>query len=564
MNRVTRLLSRSTAMAVVVLGMSQGAFAQNIFMSRPISGVGSYLAGQQALVDLDTADAARYFAQAAQADWSNPTVIERSFIAYAADGQIGNAAESAQHLLQLDPSNELARVVVATDDIKERRYSAAIDELSKLGTDNFSGITGSILKAWAYVGNKQQDEADKLLDGMSQGGLADFLVFHRALMAEANGQNDKALTYAKQAYDADPTVARIVEAYARMLGNAGQFDEASKVIADFTAKGLKHPLVDAVKADIDAKKRPGMFAGSVQTGAAEMFHGMGVALARDGSTDLAIVFLRLGSYLEPKADIISLVLAQLLDAAGQHEQANDLYDKVPAGSPMKPTAVLRLAANLDDKGDRSEAIRRLNNIVAINPKDLDAVSTLGDMLRSDGKFKEAADAYTKALALTGGTTQGDWRFYYVRGIAYERANEWDKAEPDFLKALDLSPGQPQVLNYLGYSWVDKGMNLDKALGLIQQAVAAQPDDGYIIDSLGWAYYQLGRYDDAAKTLEQAVQKLPNDPEINDHLGDAYWRTGRTLEAKFQWNIAITMDKDGSVKDRVTPKLANGLDPIAKK
>jgi Flp pilus assembly protein TadD len=537
--------------------------AQTIFMTRPVSAAGSYLAGRAALTEMRTADAARYFAQAATADWTNADVVERAFTAYAANGQIGDATTMAQHLLELDPSSEMARIVIATEALKERRYGAAQAELANLGTDTFIGVTGDILQAWAYVGEGKVKEADALLDTLGNAGLEDFLVFHRALMAEVTGETDKSLELAKQAYEADPYVARIVEAYARMLGDAGRFDDAIDVIVSYEAQGLSHPLVTVVKEELAKKQKPGMFASSVQVGAAEMFHGIGAALARDGSIETAVVFLRLGAYLQPSSDVINMVLAQMFDAAGQHDAANALYDAVPAKSPMKPAAVVRVAANLDATGNRTEAIRRLSNIVTLNPGDIDALSTYGDMLRSDGQYLKAADAYTKALAVTGGSLPTDWRFYYVRGIAYERGNEWPKAEADFLKSLELNPDQPQVLNYLGYSWVDKGMNLDKAMEMIKKAVAASPNDGYIVDSLGWAYYKMGRYDEAVDTLEKAVQLASTDPEINDHLGDAYWRAGRTAEARFQWNIAASVDKEGNVKKRVEPKLANGLDPVAK-
>jgi Flp pilus assembly protein TadD len=547
--------------SVTALGFP--AFAQDLLPLNSPTVTGSYLAGQQALTDLSTQEAAQYFMDAARSDWENPVLVGRAFLATAADGQIESAAATAKHLLELEPNNELARMVVATQALKERRYSASIDELNVLGTDSFTGITGSILKAWAYVGDNKAGEASTMLETMGKDGLEDFLVFHRALMADVSGDSKQAIELAKRAYEADPYVARIVEAYVRILGNAGQFDEASKVLADFTAQGLTHPLVDVVAKSIAAKQKPGKFAASVQVGAAEMYHGIGIALARDGSNDLAVVFLRLGLYLDPSADVISLALAQLLDTAGRHDTANALYDAVPATSPMKPTAVVRVATNLDAMGDRKEAIRRLSNIVATSPKDIDAISVLGDLQRYDSQYADAATTYTKALEVVGGEHPGDWRFYYVRGIAYERNGEWPKAEADFLKALKLNPEQPQVMNYLGYSWVDQGMNLGPALDLIQKAVNAVPDDGYIVDSLGWAFYKLNRIDEAVKVLEQAVQLKPNDPEINDHLGDAYWKAGRTLEARFQWNVASAVDKEGNVKKRAAPKLANGLDPNAK-
>lgn len=519
---------------------------------------GAYMAGQQALQDLKTDEAARYFYQAAQAEWDNPVLVERAFIAFAADGQIGQAASTAKHLLDLDSNNELAELVVATEALKERRYGAAENLLGAIGQDSFTGITATILRAWALVGDNRKHDADAALDELAESGLEDFLVFHRALMAEAAGETDKAIELAGQAFDNEPFVARIVEVYARILANAGQFDEAKAAIAQFEDQGLTHPIVTVVKNQVDAGQRPGIFASNVQVGAAEMFHGIGVALARDGSLDLSLVFLRMGLYLDPSADVISLALGQLLDTAAQHDAANRIYDAVPMTSAMKPTAIVRVAQNLDALGDRPEALRRLGNIVATQPDDLDAVSVLGDMLRYDEQYPEAAEAYTKALALTGGESPSDWRFYYVRGIAYERAKEWPKAEADFLKALELNPDQPAVLNYLGYSWIDQDMHLEPALEMIEKAVAAQPQDGYVVDSLGWAFYKLGRIDEAVKTLEQAVLLRPNDAEINDHLGDAYWKAGRTLEARFQWNVAASVDEVGNVKERVAPKLADGL------
>ncbi len=555
-----RLLSRSLAAIALTACLAAPASAVS-FAAREPSVTGSYLAGTQALYDLRTVDAAKYFRDALASDWENPQLIERSFIAFAANGEIEESAQTAERLLTFAPQADLARLVIATVALKERRYDAAIEQLTGVETESFAGITGGILHAWALAGSGRMDDANALLDKIGEAGLEDFLVFHRALMDDVTGDTAGAIEAAKTAWESDPYVARIVEAYARMLGNAGRFDEANAVLEKFDNEGLTHPLVSSVHEAIAAKRRPGPFANSVQQGAAEMFHGIGVALARDGSADVSLVFLRLGLYLDPSADVISLVVGQLFDQAGQHQAANAVYEGIPAASPMKPTAVVRVAENLDALGDRDEALRRLGNIVLANPQDIDAISVLGDLQRTAELYAEAADSYSKALALTPGDVPGDWRFYYVRGIAYERNKEWPKAEADFKKALVLRPDQPQVLNYLGYSWVDQGINLGPALEMIEKAVEAAPNDGYIIDSLGWAFYRLGRYDEAVEQLEKAVQLRPNDPEINDHLGDAYWRAGRQLEARFQWNIAADVDEDGNVKERVQTKLANGLEPV---
>ncbi|HEY9009742.1 MAG TPA: tetratricopeptide repeat protein, partial [Devosia sp.] len=467
-----------------------------------------------------------------------------------------DAANAARHMLEVDPNNDLARLLIAAEELKQGDFTSVVKGLEGQGADNFAAITGSILHAWGLVGQGKLDEALQSLDPVAANGLDDFLVFHRALMADVAGDHEKALEFVKKAHEVDPYVARIVEAYARMLGNAGRFNEAEKVLAGFASEGLTHPLVAAVGEAIAEKRAPGPFADDVQSGAAEMFHGIGVALAREGNDQLALVFLRLGLYLDPQADVIALVLGQFLDGGGQHQAANAIYDAVPAGSPMKPSAVVRVAENLDAMGDRPEALRRLRNIVQANPTDVEALSVLGDLLRTDKQYAAAAESYSKAIDVIPGDKPGDWRFYYVRGIAYERNKEWPKAEADFKKALELRPDQPQVLNYLGYSWVDQGMNLTEALEMIEKAVAAAPNDGYIVDSLGWAFYRLGRYEEAVTTLEQAVMLRPNDPEINDHLGDAYWRVGRKLEARFQYNIASSVDTEGVVKERVAKKLAS--------
>ena len=562
-NRLARpILATILALALVPAASAQSKGSNLLDMLqlfRP-SATGSYLAGRQALSELRTDEAARYFNEAAQGDWDNPVLVERSFLAFAANGQIGQSAQVARRLTELVGQNELAELVIATEALKERRYGAAGSALETISQDTFTGITASILRAWALVGEKKYDEADAILAKLGDTGLEDFLVFHRALMAEVAGDKEKALELAAQAFENEPYVARMVEVYSRMLANEGRFDEAAEVIASFEDQGLTHPLVTVVKEAVEAKRRPGVFATNVQLGAAEMFHGIGVALSRDGSKDLALVFLRLGHYLDPNSDVIGLAAGLLLDSEGQHDAANQIYEAVASSSPMKPTAVVRVAQNLDAMGDRAEALRRLRNIVATRPGDLDAVSVLGDLLRYDEQYEDAAEAYTKALEITGGDSPADWRFYYVRGIANERAKHWPQAEADFLKALDLNPDQPSVLNYLGYSWIDMDMNLDEALGMIEKAVAAQPQDGYVVDSLGWAFYKLNRIDEAVETLERAVMLRPNDAEINDHLGDAYWKAGRRLEAQFQWKVAKSVDEVGNVAERVGPKLEDGLTP----
>lgn len=554
MTFLSRLLS--TTVLVAVLASTGPVAAAKMFDPRSPSAAGSYLAGQAALRAMQTDSAAGYMRDALEGDYDHPQVVQTALVAFAADGRLQQAAEVARRLLEMDDGNPLALLVLATYDLSQSNYQQVVTELEALGPQSFAGITGAIVRAWALVGLERYDDAMESLGPVADSGLGDFLVFHRALMADYAGRHGEAIDLMAQAYETDPYVARIVEAYVRMLGRQGRFDEATEVLQNYAAEGLTHPLISAAAEDIEANRAPAPFAATIQSGAAEMYHGIGVALARERNPEMALMFLRIGVTLDPRADVIAMVLGQFLDDAGRHEAANALYDAVPSGSPMKPTAVVRMAENIDSMGNRTEAIRRLRNISTANPDQPEALSVLGDTLRADKQYGEAAKVYSKVIDMVEGDQPGDWRYYYVRGIAYERNKEWPKAEADFKRALELRPDQPQVLNYLGYSWVDQGTNLVEALAMIEKAVAAAPNDGYIIDSLGWAYYRLGRYDEAVETLERAVMLKPNDPEINDHLGDAYWRAGRKLEARFQYNIAMSVDKEGTVRERVEKKLAS--------
>jgi tetratricopeptide (TPR) repeat protein len=549
------LLLTGTAVATRALDSSQAMPLTNI------SPTGSFLAGRQALVDMRTSDAARFFGDAARASWDNPELVQQSFMAYLADGQIDQAASVGKHFIEIGGPNDLASVVIATKALKERRYADAVTAVAGAGDDTFAGIASSILAAWALAGQGDSAGADKMLDVLGQGDLEDFTLLHRALLDEVQGRSDDAIKWAKQAYDGGARSVRLIEAYVRFLGNKGRFDEAEKILADFGAQGAAHPLIDAVKASIDKKERPGPMASSVQAGAAELMFSIGAGLARENTEDIAAGFLRLGMYLDPGSDIIDVTLGELLDSVGRHDEANELYKAIPAKSVMKSSAILHEAVNLAALGDRPEAIRQLRNIVTAEPDNVDALAALGDLLSNDKQYEDATTTYTRVIDLLGASTPGNWVYYYDRGVAFERSKQWPKAEADFKKALALNPKQPAVLNYLGYSWVDQGINLKQALEMIQQAVNGAPNDGLIVDSLGWAYFRLGQYDKAVGTLEQAVQMRPVDAEINDHLGDAYYRAGRKLEATFQWNIAASLDKDGKVKERVAKKLAGDLSVI---
>jgi tetratricopeptide (TPR) repeat protein len=300
---------------------------------------------------------------------------------------------------------------------------------------------------------------------------------------------------------------------------------------------------------------------SPQAGAAEALYGIGASLSRlgGGGENLALVYLQLSLYLAPNHSLALLSLADLYDSAKKPAMAIKVYERVPANSPLKRNAQIQLAIDLDAADRSDEAINILKGVTSEDPKDVEAIYALGNIERGRKKFADCTQTYTKGIdALPSATDKGNWVYYFSRGMCEERSKQWSKAEVDMKKALELQPELPDVLNYLGYSWIDQGVNIDDATKMIKRAVDQRPDDGLMVDSLGWAYFRTGNFEDAVKTLERAIGLKPEDPTINDHLGDAYWRVGRTLEAKFQWAHARDLKPEPEELPKIEAKIENGL------
>ncbi|MCF6342679.1 MAG: tetratricopeptide repeat protein, partial [Bacteroidales bacterium] len=258
-----------------------------------------------------------------------------------------------------------------------------------------------------------------------------------------------------------------------------------------------------------------------------------------------------------------LALADLFDSQNLPKRANKLFVKIPESSPYRRIAKLEMALNLDELDKLKEARIEMDQLLQENPADLVTSLSYGQMLMRHELYTEAADIYKAAISLVANPQRFHWNLFYRYGIANERSKNWPVAETSFLQALKLYPDQPNALNYLGYSWVDMNINLNRGLKMIKRAVELRPDDGYIIDSLGWAYYRLGRFEDAVRELERAVEKRAEDPTINDHLGDAYWRVGRRLEATFQWSHALDLKPEEGEIVQIKLKLENGLPDLDK-
>ncbi len=523
---------------------------------------GNYLSARVAEAEHDTFAASTFFREALRADPRNPDLIQGAFVATLANGDMEAADALAREIMQRDPHNASARLTLTVHDFRNRSFAAARTLLNAGGAGK-GDLTTILLTAWSYIGSGDVKKAIAAIDSLSDPTFAVFRDFHAGLMLDVAGKTEEAGARLKAAYDGDQSTLRLVDAYGRYLARRGKIDEAKKVFGDFNKLQPHNPIIEAALADLAAGRKLEPMVKDARGGAAEVLYGLGAyglgaAESRPGDAVAAIVFLRLALELSPQNALALDTLAEAYGKLKQYDSAIEIYDQVPKSSSLRVASEIRVALLYAAMGKADESAKQLRGIVKQHPDNVDAVSALADVLRSQKKFQESADAYTRVLALTAPDDKSRWAIYYFRGVDYERAKEWSKAEPDLKEALNLYPEQPMVLNYLGYSWVDQGVHLDEAFKMLRRAVELEPEDGYIVDSLGWAYYKLGRYDEAVKYLERAVDLKPGDPTINEHLGDAYWRVGRKLDAGFQWNHARDLKPDPEDLPKILGKIAKGL------
>jgi tetratricopeptide (TPR) repeat protein len=525
---------------------------QDLGASQP----GNYLAALIASADRDTNSAEAYYREALRIDPRNPDLLERTFAAALSNGDEQSADLLAERLLTRDPTNNLARLATAVHAIEQGQYPAARARLAT-GDPRSREATTALLVAWCYAGQNDQRRALDTLDRIRDPSVAAFRDYNAGLISDQFGNATEARRRLKSAYEADKNTLRFADAYARFLAHHGDIDGAKNVYRDFSSLVPHHPVVERALADLNAGRVPDPLVRGPKEGAAEVLYGLGAAGGRQGDELPALIYLRLSLYLRPSSDLTAVTLASLFERMKQSEQAVAAYQKVSANSPFREDADIQSALLLDGIGKADEAMQRMTEIVAARP-DVDALSSLAGLQRSAKKYAEAAATYDRAIAAVGFPQRENWTLFYFRGICFERDKQWPKAEADFKKALELYPDQPLVLNYLGYSWVDQGIKLEEAFKMLRRAVELQPDDGYIVDSLGWAHFKLGQFAEAAETLERAIALKPADPVLNDHLGDAYWRVNRRIEAHFQWNHARDMGPEPEDLPGILKKIEVGL------
>ena len=554
-----RCAAGSALAALLAAAPTPLAAQQTSAQSGAISASGSYLAARHAGQQRDGAAAAAYYRAALKRDPSNGELLDRAFLSFLVDGDVDEAVKFAERVAQADKSDRVARLVLGVNSLKRKQYASARRDLAQSIRGPITDLTATLLSAWGNLGVNDSKGAIDAIDHLAgPEWYAIFKDLHAGLIYDVAGNQKEAGKRLERAYKLDSTALRVVQAYGSWVSRNRSPKEALTVFETFDKALPRHPLVveamDKLKA---GEKLPPLIA-NVQAGAAEALYGLGASLGRRGGEDLGLVYLQLSLFLSPNHPLALLSLADLYEALKKPELAIKIYDRVPTNSPLHRNAAIQMAANLDSLDRADEAQKHLEALIKQNPDDLETIMALGNVLRGHKKFAECANVYSKGASAIQKPEKSNWVVFYFRGICYERSKQWAKAEADLTKALELFPDQPHVLNYLGYSWIDQGIKLDEGMAMIKKAVQQRPDDGYIVDSLGWAYYRVGNYEEATKQLERAIELKPEDPTINDHLGDAYWRVGRVLEARFQWAHARDLKPDAEDLPKIEEKLKEGL------
>lgn len=557
MRRLALGLMASSALLAFNASAFSAAAADTARPVRATSLSGALLSAQVAERDNDFDGAISFYQQALGFDPGNAAYEQSLMVALITRGDFDKALPYAERLKAVPEIERVSRIALAVNAVNKDDFVQA-ETLLKLALQNdLDRLVSGLMTAWVKEGAKDTDGALKTIAELQGPDWYDvFKRIHKALILDNAGRAEAAQAAYQEALDTPDASAapeawlRLLESYAGFHARAGRKDMALAVIDRGDDFAPERPALKALRKAVEASQSLPPVIGGARDGVAEVLFGIGTAIRREGSEAFSKLYLELSLAARPKEDVTLIQLAALAEEMSQQQNAIDLYQKVDPASPNKRAAELQLGLNLADLDKRDEAVKHLTALLDADPSDTRAYLALGGVYGAKKDFKSAAAIYDRAEKAITAPLRSHWNLFYQRGIAYEQLDIWPKAEESFRKALKLYPDQPQVLNYLGYSYVDQNKNLDEALAMIRKAVELRPDDGYIVDSLGWAYYRLGRFDDAVAELERAIKLRPEDATINDHLGDAYWQVGRKLEARFQWQHAI----DGKPEDGELAKI----------
>ncbi len=505
--------------------------------------------------------AAAFYASSAKSNPYDPDLLERAVFTALISGDVDSAFETATSTKEdtLNASS-LPRLVVGIRNIKAQQYTRARRTLLPETSSLFNDMIARCLIAWTVA---EQNGAEEALQILSASASTDPLITGMILSTRAfiqiNAEDyDGALTTLEGITDARIYQATTTEYYARLLAQKGETDKAMRILRRFTSRIGHNAAIEAARNDIAAGRAIAPAPLSIRQGAALSVYTPAAALAAQTRNDLSGVYFALALDLDPNLHIARTLWGDALDNANRRMDAIAVLGAVPETSVFYATARGQIAWALRREELNTEALKTARTALAASP-DRNLKIQLGDLLRSLDALGDAEKIFSELIADDAEEDQEDWRLLYARGAIREQIGRWRDGEADLIRANEIAPNQPSVLNYLGYTWIDRGIKLNEGLDMIQRAVILRPNSSAIVDSLGWAHYKLGNYTEAVKHLERAVELSPRDTTLNEHLGDAYWRAGRRLEASFQWNRTIRLDPESDKVKELKSKVDIGLD-----
>ena len=522
---------------------------------------GSFLSSRFARNHQDLRAAAKHLKSALAHDPSNLRLLHEAMRMSLLAGDMPQAIGYARTLKDEAGSDALVATLLMLEAVKAGKYDEADKYVTEAPGGGLYGIVRPVMTEWLGIASGDVVGQVDMQGAIDKAGFfAPFLTYHMALMNDVLG-NDHAASEAYHKASADPeaTPYRVVEALANFYARQGKWEQAQEVFDNYARANPDSSLLPDKLVPTDKEVRP--LVADAREGLAELFFTTASILFGEESTQDTFLYLRIALDLRPNLPPAQLMLANLYEQVQDYKQAIATYDAMDKDNVFYRRGQVRKALNLEAMGQRGHAIAQLDKLAREYKRDALSVITKGDMLREDQKFEEAAEAYSEALKRSEPLQPSDWPLLYARGISLERAGAWEPAERDFKRALELEPNQPDVLNYIAYSWLMMNKNIAQAREYLEIALAARPNDAHIIDSYGWAQYLSGDFANAVVSFEKAVDMLPDDPTVNDHLGDAYWRVGRQTEAQFQWKRALAFKPDEAAEQAIQQKLEHGLQPF---
>lgn len=533
--------------------------------------VGDYLRYLQARREQNLSDAAKYLQKVLDKDADNEIVEAEMLSTLTLQGRLHDAFPLAQKELKRDGKLLLAMLVVVANQTENKDYDGALKTLDAFPDQDVRAFLIPLLKSWQYVGLNEREKAQNALEPLDSEGTAALYHFHLALMNDIWNNEDETEKHYKLLMEKNKGLSlRAAQTYGNFLLRHEKYERFNELLAAYRTVNRSFPLIDEtffLAGGKEVGKNIPVIVPSAKEGMAEALFDVAGSLHEKGNEDSAFFFTQIALSLDEKLALARELKGTLLETTGRLDDARAFYESEKTTSETYFSSQSKLARLLARQEKYDEAVAVLQNLIKKKSESHLPYLDLGDTYMLAKRYPQAIEAYTQALDKISGTQRrGGWMIYYSRGTAYERNNQWDKAEDDFLHALLLNPDQPLTLNYLGYSWLERGKNVEQAKEMLERALLKSSQSGSIADSLGWAYYLTKEYDKAVTILEIAVALDAGSGVINDHLGDAYWRSGRKREARFQWRKALDLNDDFAAgdRDRVRLKLDKGLDEVGDK